>query len=184
MKFHVHWLWDKKWCLSPLFHTICAPVPGSDGKESACKAGDPGWIPGSGRSPGDGNGNPFQYSCLENSMDKWSLHGILALPEKSVRLQSMGSQRVRHDWATKQACTCPCSYVPRTDRESGQHCVVWAERRISPDELHPAARPPTFGVWHGIRADIWSRLGEEPTSKTQRSSPTRICVRVLLRLMP
>ena len=43
---------------------------GSDGKESACNAGDPGSIPGSGRSPGEGNGNPHQYSCLENSMDK------------------------------------------------------------------------------------------------------------------
>ena len=38
------------------------------GKESACNARDPGSIPGSGRSPGEGNGNPLQYSCLENSM--------------------------------------------------------------------------------------------------------------------
>ena len=43
---------------------------GSDGKESACNVGDLGLIPGSGRSPGEGNGNPFQYSCLENSMDR------------------------------------------------------------------------------------------------------------------
>ena len=42
---------------------------GSEGKESACNAEDPGSIPGLGRSPGEGNGNPFQYSCLENSMD-------------------------------------------------------------------------------------------------------------------
>ena len=41
----------------------------SDGKASACSARDPGSIPGSGRSPGEGNGNPLQYSCLENSMD-------------------------------------------------------------------------------------------------------------------
>ena len=40
----------------------------SVGKESACNAGDQGWIPGSGRSPGEGNGNPFQYSYLENSL--------------------------------------------------------------------------------------------------------------------
>ena len=45
---------------------------GSDGKESACKAGDPGSIPGWERSPGEGNGYPRQYSCLENSMDKES----------------------------------------------------------------------------------------------------------------
>jgi len=43
---------------------------GSDGKESVCDAGNPGLIPGSGRSSGKGNGNPLQYSCLENSMDR------------------------------------------------------------------------------------------------------------------
>ena len=42
---------------------------GSDGKASAHNAGDPDSIPGSGRSPGEGNGNLLQYSCLENSMD-------------------------------------------------------------------------------------------------------------------
>jgi len=45
-------------------------VPGgSGGKESACSVGDPGLIPGSGSSPGKGNGNQLQYSCLENSVD-------------------------------------------------------------------------------------------------------------------
>ena len=51
----------------------------SDGKESACSAGDPGSIPGSGRSPGEGNGNPLQYSFLENPMNRgaWqaTVHG-------------------------------------------------------------------------------------------------------------
>ena len=42
---------------------------GSEVKASACNAGDQGLIPGSGRSPGEGNGNPLQYSCLENPMD-------------------------------------------------------------------------------------------------------------------
>ena len=50
------------WCLT------CFPG-GSDGKASACNVGDLGSIPGSGRSPREGNGNPLQYSCLENSMD-------------------------------------------------------------------------------------------------------------------
>ena len=54
--------------------------PGSsDGKASACNAGDPGSIPGSGRSPGEGNGNLLQYSCLESPMDRggcWAtVHG-------------------------------------------------------------------------------------------------------------
>ena len=43
---------------------------GSDSKESACSAGDLRSIPGSGKSPGEGNGNPVQYSCLENSIDQ------------------------------------------------------------------------------------------------------------------
>ena len=55
--------------------------PGSlDGKASAYNAGDPGPIPGSGRSLGEGNGNPLQYSCLENPMDRgawWAtVHGV------------------------------------------------------------------------------------------------------------
>ena len=49
-------------------------------KESACNAGDPGSIPGSGRSPGEGNGKPLQYSCLENPIDRgaWqaAVHGV------------------------------------------------------------------------------------------------------------
>ena len=54
---------------------------GSDSKESACNAGDPGSIPGLERSPGEGNGNPLQYSSLENPMDKgvwWAtVHGVI-----------------------------------------------------------------------------------------------------------
>ena len=43
---------------------------GSSGKESTCNAGDRGLIPGSGTSPGQGNGNPLQYCCLKNPMDR------------------------------------------------------------------------------------------------------------------
>ena len=50
---------------------------GSNGKESACSAGDLGSTPGSERSPGEGNGNPLQYSCLENSMDSGALWAIV-----------------------------------------------------------------------------------------------------------
>ena len=58
-------------------------------KASAHNAGDLGSTPGSGRSPGEGNGNPFQYSCLENPMDRGA-----------GGLQSTGSQRVGHDRET------------------------------------------------------------------------------------
>ena len=54
-----------------IYPHCCMGFPGGlDGKESACSAEDPGSIPGSGRSPGEGNGNPLQYSCLENPMDR------------------------------------------------------------------------------------------------------------------
>ena len=70
---------DKKWKMSfcckmktrirPLLGSFGFPG-GSVGKESVCNAGDPGLIPGWGRFPGGGHGNPLQYSCLENPMDR------------------------------------------------------------------------------------------------------------------
>ena len=60
---------------------------GSVGKESACNVGDLGSIPQSGKSPGEGHGNPLQYSCLNNA------HG----QKEPGGLQSMGWQRVGHD---------------------------------------------------------------------------------------
>ena len=60
---------------------------GSDGKASVHNARDLGSIPGSGRFPGEGNGNPLQYSCLENPMHRGAW----------CRLLPMGSQRVGHD---------------------------------------------------------------------------------------
>ena len=59
---------------------------GSVVKNPPANAGDAGSIPGFGRPPGEGNGNPLQFSCLRNPMT-----------EKSDGLQSMGSQRVGHD---------------------------------------------------------------------------------------
>ena len=63
------------------FKPVLISTPGgSDGKESACNAGDQGSIPGRGRSPGEGNGNPLQYSCRESPMDReaWraTVHGV------------------------------------------------------------------------------------------------------------
>ena len=67
---------------------------GSDGKESACNVGEPGSIPGSGRSPGEENEYSLQYSCLGN------------LTEEPGGLQSIGLQRVRHNWATNTHTDC------------------------------------------------------------------------------
>ena len=69
---------------------------GSDGKASACNAGDPGLIPGLGRSPGEGNGNPLQYSCLANPTDRgawWvTVHGVT----KELDMTSLVAQRLKH----------------------------------------------------------------------------------------
>ena len=66
----VSWVGKFPWRRDRLPTPVFLGFPGgSDGKASAWNAGDPGSIPGSGRSPGEGNGNPFQYSCLENPMD-------------------------------------------------------------------------------------------------------------------
>ena len=65
-----------------LFVTILVleGFPGGSVVEPACNAGDPGLIPGSGRSPGEGNGDPLQYPCLGNPMDRgtWqaTVHGV------------------------------------------------------------------------------------------------------------
>ena len=67
-------------------HLIDTALTGSEGKESACNAGDPGSCSRSGKSPGEGNDYPLQYSCLENSMDIGAWQS-----------QSTGPQRVRHD---------------------------------------------------------------------------------------
>ena len=75
----------------------------TDSKESVCSAGDAGSIPGSERSPGERNGNPFQYPCLENSMDEgaWqaTVHGVA----KSLTRLSNFSFRIREGSALVQA---------------------------------------------------------------------------------
>ena len=73
-------LWVCLWNSLMLVCFIWSFPDGSDGKESACNAGDVGLIPGLGRSPGGGNGNPLQYSCLGNPTDReaWrvTVHGV------------------------------------------------------------------------------------------------------------
>ena len=75
------WIQLSDWTTMLMVLNISVGFPGgSDGKEPACNSGDPDSIPGLGRSPGKGNGNPLQYSCLENPMDRgaWpaTVHGV------------------------------------------------------------------------------------------------------------
>ena len=73
------WIYQEGGTVPYLLFASVSPG-GLDGKASLCNAGDPGSIPGSGRSPGEGNGNPLQYYCLENLMDRgaWyaTVHGV------------------------------------------------------------------------------------------------------------
>ena len=68
---------------------------GSVSKESACSAGDPGSIPGSGRSPGGGNGNPLQYSFLENPMDRGAWWATVHKIAKSQTILSANTHKHR-----------------------------------------------------------------------------------------
>ena len=78
------------------------------GKESACNAGDTGSIPGSGRSPGKGNGNPLQYSCLENPTDRGAWCTIVHGVTKSQTRLSHWAHTVAFTWSLTRP-TAPCS---------------------------------------------------------------------------
>ena len=83
---------------------------GSDGKESACHAGDPGLIPGSGRCPGEGNGSLLQYSWLENPMEKGAWGAIV-----------LGVTRVGYDLVTKLPPTTAASSTSTWSQDFQMH---------------------------------------------------------------
>ena len=88
---------------------------GSDGKESACNAGDPGLTPALGRSPGVGNGNPLQYSCLENLMDRRACWATVWLPKSQTWLSNFR-------W---NDFSFPCFSISIIDREERKHTFVY-----------------------------------------------------------
>ena len=112
---------------------LCFPG-GSDGKESACSAGgtgDAGSIPPSGRSPGEGNGNPLQYSCLGNPMDRgvwWApVHGVTRLSAQAPLISS--TQPDLEPEAVIQNSLCPEKPTPErwgssSGKKDGQR--LWA----------------------------------------------------------
>ena len=83
--------------MTDLFHFL-GSLGDSDSKESACNARDPGSIPGSGRSPGRGNGYPLQYSYLENPMDRGAWHATVHGVTKSWTWLSMHARLLRLAW--------------------------------------------------------------------------------------
>ena len=117
-----------------------APSGGSDGKASVYNAGDLGSIPGSGRFPGEGNGNPLQYSCLEYPMDGGAW----------CRLLSMGWWRVGHDWATSLSFFTFRRMEASTERmgRSEDWCFPW---------LYPpwcSTKHRTLLLWVGLRGRV------------------------------
>ena len=125
----------------------------SVGKESAYNAGDLGSIPGSGRSPGEGNGNPLQYSCLENPMDRgaWqaTVHGVA---------------RVGHDLATEPSLPLPsyCYYHPHFINEKTWHTQTtnWYHRSY-PEVLREKEMATHFSIL------AWGSQGTEEPGRLQ-----------------
>ena len=104
----------------PNIYQLPGPTGGSAGKESASNVGDLGSIPGSGRSPGGGHGNPLQYSCLENPTDR------------GARRATAHGVAVGHDWVTKH--TIPQSILAAAWRwplHGGSWCEAWPGGRAA-----------------------------------------------------
>ena len=129
--------------------------PSSVGKESACNAGNPGSSPGSGRSPGEGNGTPLQCSCLENLMDRGA-----------CGLQSIGSQESDTTWWLNphhqaqwwrpvfgHRSPCPSSGVLVAGGLAGRGSLPWSLRRgRAPEPAKPrcALSSPRW-TWVSVR---------------------------------
>ena len=101
------------------------------GKESACHAGEAGLIPGSGRSPGEGNGNPLQYSCLENSMDRgaWqaTVHGITMRQDwtsKNIHTYRRTWHMIKTKWTVTAELNCKAGDQTCSGVTAGRHCPI------------------------------------------------------------
>ena len=127
---------------------------GSDSKASACNAVDLGSIPGSGRSPGEGNGNPFQYSCLENPMDRGTCWvTVCGVAKSRTRLSDFTS-----------LILCPNnSSGEKTQRQScsGRVAVRSRAAPLSPPRLPPASVPRSHeALQSGTGAPVSPALSE------------------------
>ena len=107
----------------------------SDSIESACNAGDPGSIPRLGRSPGEGNGYPLQYSCLENSMDRgfWrdTVHGVAKSWVAKSRTQLSNFHFISRHFTTLPGRKCPKwrdtrnGWIPYVQHECSKEQILW-----------------------------------------------------------
>ena len=117
---------------------------GSDSKESACSAGEPGLIPGSGRSPGGGNGNPLQYSYLENPMDRGACQAKAHGVSESGTVQF--SRSVVSDFCDPMDCSTPGLPVHHQLPEFIQTHVHWVSDAIQPSHPLSSPSPPAFNL--------------------------------------
>ena len=137
---------------------------GSYSKASACNAGDPGSIPGSGRSPGEGNGNPLQHSCLENPMDggAWSatVHGVA---KSRTRLSNFTSLQLPLQQRSQKKC-CSC-----------QTPLLWTRMTHHRQSLlrvyHGPHHPPQGGPVGGDRNGLGTGGGFESSPGWRETTP-------------
>ena len=121
-------------------HSLPLGFPGgSDSKESTCNTGDLGSIPELGRSPGGGHGNPLQYFCLENPMERGAWRATVYRVAKSQTWLKRLSMHARESWEPVTS-----SLHLRITHEQGQG-REWGERLL----LRPPPRPRTSKSWEG-----------------------------------
>ena len=151
--------------------------PGDSGsKEPACNVGDPGSFPGSGRSPGEGHGNPLQYFCLENNMDRRTFQATVLRVEKSQiwlkqlsakETGKLSSQSPTHLFWKSRICDCD---KVTSSSSSACCCCVWCAKSL---QLHltfcdPMDGSPPGSSVHGI---IWARILEWIAMPSSRDLP-------------
>ena len=139
----LEWMHNGVW-----FSCVPGPLgfpPASDGKEFACHAGDLGSIPGLGRSPGGGHGNPLQYSCLENPLGQRCLAGYSPWAGKESDMTEQLSARVRAHTLTHAhihtSLDSPRGYIRSSPQisTSGSSLVVQWLRLHAPNAQGPGS---------------------------------------------
>ena len=143
-------------------------LSGSDGKESVCNSRDPGLTPDLGRSPGEGNGNPLQCSCLENPVDRGAWKATVN-----------GVQRVRHDWATnthiyRESFTVLCTVhtslhhfhslpIIHTHHRTYNYCIIQCDFKNFDMRLYYPCLAKCQGSWgHPVSISDFSAIFYDP----------------------